>query len=131
MCNNNEQSLEVNLQHLISYQPTLGIMLADEPQQMLEMFNIVLKDVVLVLYPSYDDIHQDLYVRITNLLLDDSLRDLRQSHLGALIRVSGVVTRRTIVYPQLLLILFTCSKCGYNYGPIKQEGNKEVNVFFN
>lgn len=128
MCNNNEQSLEVNMEHLVSNQSVLGVMLADEPEQMLELFNKVLKEVVLTVYPSYMDIHSDLYVRITHLYLDDNIRDLRQEHLGGLIKVSGVVTRRTIVYPQLLLILFTCNRCGYNYGPVKQEGNKEITI---
>ena len=33
-------------------------------------------------------------------------------HLNCLIRVSGVVTRRTGVFPQLQLIKYDCVKCG-------------------
>jgi len=56
----------------------------------------------------------------------DSLRDLREQHLNALVKVSGVVTRRTGVFPQLRLVCFTCGQCGYMLGPFQQNGAREV-----
>ena len=40
-------------------------------------------------------------MRIADLPVSDNLRDIRQQHLNALIKVTGVVTRRTSVFPQL------------------------------
>ena len=40
-------------------------------------------------------------MRMTDLPVKDSLRELRQTHLNCLVKVSGVVTRRTSVFPQL------------------------------
>lgn len=50
----------------------------------------------------------------------------RQSHINLLIRTSGVVTRRTAVYPQLQTVNFDCIKCGYVLGPFTQSGETEV-----
>ena len=44
-----------------------------------------------------------------------------QVHLNALLKVSGVVTRRTNVFPQLKLVKYDCIKCGYTLGPFAQK----------
>lgn len=58
-----------------------------------------------------------MHVRIVCLPLADRLRDLRQSDLNNLIRVCGVVTRRTGVFPMLKTAYFDCSQCGSTAGP--------------
>jgi DNA replication licensing factor MCM2 len=75
-------------------------------------------------FQEYGNIHQDIFVRITALPISDSLRDLRQVHLNALVKVSGVVTRRTGVFPQLQLMWFDCGKCGNTLGPFSQDNDK-------
>ena len=50
-------------------------------------------------------------VRIGDLPIKDKLRDLRQEHLHQLVRVEGVVTRRTSVFPQLKLLRYRCLEC--------------------
>ncbi len=50
----------------------------------------------------------------------------RQTHLNALIKTSGVVTRRTTVMPQLSLVKYNCIKCGSISGPYMQNGDKEL-----
>lgn len=65
---------------------------------MLELFDQVALDAILLYYPSYDRIHSEIHVRITELPTSLSLRDLRQSNLNCLVRVSGVVTRRSGVF---------------------------------
>ena len=42
-----------------------------------------------------------------------------------LVKVSGVVTRRTDVYPQLESVRYDCVKCGYVMGPFLQRGHKD------
>jgi hypothetical protein len=52
-----------------------------------------------------------------------------QVHLDALIKVQGVVTRRSGVYPQLKLVRYTCGQCQTVIGPFKQAANgTEVSV---
>jgi DNA replication licensing factor MCM2 len=70
-------------------------------------------------------------VRVSDLPVQYTLRQLRQSHLNALVRVSGVVTRRTGVFPQLQMVRFTCKKCGVTLGPFAQEStSSEVKLTF-
>lgn len=126
MAASNGQSLPVSYLQLSHNSPVLAIWLADLPKQMLELFDAVARDVVLARYPDYGLITDDIHVRITSLPIADSLRDLRQGHLNALIKVPGVVTRRTGVFPQLKVLRFDCGKCGAVVGPFTQNDASEV-----
>lgn len=95
------QSLVVNYIHISQMIPIIAIWLADVPKQMLEILDEVAKEVVLSKYEDYGLIQQEIFVRISDLPVVDSLRDLRQFHLGVLIKVNGVVTRRTGIFPQV------------------------------
>ncbi len=126
MCTANKASLVVSYMHLSTSVPTLAIWVADAPAQMLELFDQEAQKVVLALYRNYDRIQPRIHVRISDLPIVDSLRDLRAMHLHALVKVRGVVTRRTPVFPQLNLIKFNCIKCGFLMGPYFQTDSKEV-----
>ena len=125
MCNNNLQSLEISYMHLAKSESLIAVWVADAPKDMLDLFDEVALTEVLKLYPSYGDIHPDVFVRIVDLPVEDAIRDIRQSHLNSLIRVSGVVTRRTGVFPQLKNVTYTCMVCSYNVGPIFQNSSRE------
>lgn len=58
------------------------------------------------------------------------LRELRRSNLNKVVRVKGVVTRRTGVFPQLKYVKFDCAKCGAVLGPFYQDASREVRVSF-
>ncbi|KAK8854535.1 hypothetical protein IAR55_003274 [Kwoniella newhampshirensis] len=126
----NSESLEVSFLHLASSRPILAYFLANSPQPMLALFDQVALDAILLYYPSYDRIHSEIHVRITELPTSLSLRDLRQSNLNCLVRVSGVVTRRTGVFPQLKYVKFDCGKCRAVLGPFFQDTNKELKISF-
>ena len=126
MCRDNRQSLPVTYQHLADNVPTISIWLGEQPEPILELMNEVAKEVVLQNYPDYEHIHREIYVRITDLPLQDRIRDLRHVLLGNLVRISGVVTRRTTVLPQLTKCHFNCSRCGSVIGPFITNNLKEV-----
>ncbi|KAJ9205337.1 hypothetical protein DTO164E3_1315 [Paecilomyces variotii] len=126
----NSASLEVSYEHLSSTKATLAYFLANEPTEVLKVFDQAALDVTLFHYPQYHDIHNEIHVRITDLPIVYTLRELRQSHLNCLVRVSGVVTRRTGVFPQLKYVLFICNKCGMTLGPFQQEASAEVKISF-
>lgn len=48
--------------------------------------------------------------------------------MNTLIKVCGVVTKRTAVYPQIRWVKFECIKCGVKLGPFYQDSDKEINV---
>lgn len=126
----NAETLEVSYTELASEKAILAFFLANAPTEMLKLFDEVAMDVVLLHYPDYERIHAEIHVRIYDLPLNYTLRQLRQQHLNSLVRVSGVVTRRSGVFPQLKYVKFDCTKCGITLGPFQQESNVEVKITY-
>ena len=127
MCSNNKQSLEVTYTHLSLKIPTLAIWVAECPSLTLPIFNEVAFELVTEVFPAYENIYKQVYVRIKDLPIEDNLRDLRQIHLNALIKIKGVVTKRTGIYPQLKKVFYFC-KCGERKGPIYITDKDEINL---
>jgi DNA replication licensing factor MCM2 len=126
----NGESLEVSYVHLADAKAILAYFLTSSPEVMLSIFDEIAYNAVLTFYPAYDNIHNEIHVRITDLPSGETLRDLRRGHLNHLVRVSGVVTRRSGVFPQLKYVKFDCGKCGAVLGPFYQDTQKEVRVSF-
>jgi DNA replication licensing factor MCM2 len=126
----NEQSLDIDFQHLTNDEKTMqiAIWIADCPREMLDILNQALREEVLRRFPHNDEIKEELFVRVHNLPVTDSLRELRQSHLNVFVQVSGVVTRRGGVYPQLGIVKYDCQKCGYTLGPFTHSQDEELRV---
>lgn len=126
----NSESLEVSYNHLADSKAILALFLALSPTEMLKIFDIVAVEATELHYPNYSQIHQEIHVRISNFPNHLALRDLREKHLNQLVKVSGVVTRRTGVFPQLKYVKFDCLKCGVVLGPFIQDSNSEVKINF-
>ena len=126
----NAESVEVSYDHLSASKAILAYFLANAPAEVLRIFDQVAMDVTLLHYPDYERIHSEIHVRISDLPVHYTLRQLRQTHLGCLVRVSGVVTRRTGVFPQLKYVRFDCTKCGMTLGPFQQETSVEVRISY-
>lgn len=79
----NKQSLMVNFVHLAQTMPNPAIWLADNPRPMLEIFHKAAKDVAREQYRELfeNEEHLEVYVRVTDLPITDSIRDLRHSSL--------------------------------------------------
>ncbi|KAF8477212.1 MCM2/3/5 family-domain-containing protein [Kalaharituber pfeilii] len=126
----NAESLEVSYNHLAQSKAILAYFLANAPTEVLQIFDTVAMETTLLHYRDYERIQSEIHVRISDLPMAYTLRELRQSHLNSLVRVSGVVTRRTGVFPQLKYVKFDCVKCGITLGPFQQESNAEVKISF-
>ena len=127
----NSESLEVSFDHLSSTKAILAYFVANVPSEVLKIFDQAAFEIVKLHYPNYDQIHPEVHVRISDLPVHYTLRQLRQSHLNCLVRVSGVVTRRTGVFPQLQMVRFTCQNCGITLGPFAQDSTSaEVKLTF-
>ena len=122
MCAANESSLRVSYLHLSHYAPILAMWIADVPRAMLALFNEVATRVVHRRYPDYVTRNRlEITVRVVALPIVDSLRELRHVHLNAFVKVSGVITRRTGVFPQLKEAYYNCNKCASLIGPVFQH----------
>jgi DNA replication licensing factor MCM2 len=126
----NSESLEVSYLHLALSKPILAYFLTNSPTAMLEIFDEIALEAILVYFPAYKRIHSEVHVRIADLPLSSTLRDLRRANLNNLVRVSGVVTRRSGVFPQLKYVKFDCRKCGAVLGPFFQDATKEVRISY-
>ncbi|KAH0537948.1 MCM DNA helicase complex subunit [Glutinoglossum americanum] len=126
----NAESLEVAYDHLSNSKAILAYFLANSPAEVLKIFDEVAMEVTLLHYPDYERIHSEIHVRISDLPVHYTLRQLRQTHLNCLVRVSGVVTRRSGVFPQLKYVKFDCAKCRMTLGPFQQESNVEVRISY-
>eukprot|EP00667_Euglena_gracilis_P002457 EG_transcript_2458 len=129
MVNKGRHSLEVSFDDLSQpFDALLAIWVSDAPAEMLEIFDEVATDLTRQEFPEFDKVCHSavVHVRMTELPVCDPIRDIRQIHLNALIKVAGVVTRRSVVFPQLQNVVFDCLVCGFPIGPILQRGDKEV-----
>jgi len=126
MCVENRQSLNVSFIHLSKKDMIIATWVADAPSLMLPILDEVLKKEVLRLYPAYEGIHPEVFVRISDLPIVDQIRDIRQSHLNCMIKITGVVTRRSSVFPQLRNVTFRCERCKFLLGPIQQNAADPV-----
>ena len=126
MSEENKCSFEVSYNVLAPVEGVLAYFLPEAPIEMLEIFNAAAKDTVLSMFPNYERIQKEIFVRICDLPLVEDLRSLRQLHLNQLIRTHGVVTSTTSVLPQLRVVKYDCNKCGYLLGPFVQSQDHEV-----
>ncbi|EFA77281.1 MCM family protein [Heterostelium album PN500] len=125
MCASNLESLLINYTHL---KEPFDQWLIKAPTEMLEIFNEVVFKVVLKMFPNYRNIAKSINVRITHIPTLYSLREIRQAKLDQLIKVGGVITRRSNVYPQLKFVKFDCVKCKVIIGPFYQNGNQNIQI---
>lgn len=122
MCAANGSTLAVSYVHLMDSEPILAYWLADAPKDMLLVLNEAATRHTVSLFPSYATIKSEIHVRVSDVPIADSLRDLRRQHLDCLVKVHGVVTRRSTVYPQLQLAYYTCGSCRNTQGPFRMDG---------
>lgn len=121
---NNSQTLVINYPNFFSSEPNISIWLADEPADILAIFDEAATDVTLSVFPEYKLIHPEIFVRVANLPVLDQLRDIRHIHLNTLIKVSGVVTRRSGVFPHLRVVKLNCEKCNSVLDPTTTSSSK-------
>lgn len=123
MCQANRQSLEMDYGHIVGFNSTIALWIAEEPKIILPHLNEVARSQVYKRFPNYYNIHSEIFIRIVNLPILDTIRELRYKHLEKLIRVIGVITRRSAVYSQLKEVNYACKKCGHKKGPFFLDNN--------
>ncbi|KAK6089620.1 hypothetical protein P3W45_001386 [Vairimorpha bombi] len=124
MCADNLESLRVSYMHISEYNEILLKLLDLYPEQTIEIMETGLDSVVRTYFPNYSVIKKKLHVRITELPVSENIRSLRNNHLNRLVKIRGVVTRRTGVFPQFYIIKYTCVKCQATFGPFVANVSK-------
>ena len=117
MSKNNKQSLEINFPHIHTANQNLSRWVLLYPDIVLPYLNDVAFELTCEIFPRYSDIYKEIFVRIKDLPILITLRNLRCEDIGHLIKIKGVITKRTNVYPKLRVAYFACVKCGEENGP--------------
>ncbi|KAL1214156.1 DNA replication licensing factor MCM2 [Cardamine amara subsp. amara] len=76
MVSANKCSLEIDYKEFMHVHPNIAIWLADAPQPVLEVMEEVSEKVIFDLHPNYKNFHQKIYVRVTNLPVNDQIRNI-------------------------------------------------------
>jgi DNA replication licensing factor MCM2 len=97
-------------------EPLLALWLHEAPRDVLDVLREAATRHVLRAFPGYGAIRDEIHVRVADVPLQDSLRHLTRVHLDGLVRVAGVVTRRTGVF-LLRLAYYDCIRCRGVCGP--------------
>eukprot|EP01065_Artemidia_motanka_P010420 TRINITY_DN1551_c16_g1_i1.p1 TRINITY_DN1551_c16_g1~~TRINITY_DN1551_c16_g1_i1.p1 ORF type:complete len:952 (+),score=292.63 TRINITY_DN1551_c16_g1_i1:56-2857(+) len=129
MVTQERSSLNVNHRTLAKHNRQMAMFVAELPSVMLSIFDEVAEQETRRLFPKFAaKIGFAVHVRITELSVTDTIRGLRCQHMNMLVRLCGVVTRRSQVYPQLQTVKFDCMSCGALIGPMVFRGSREAAV---
>lgn len=106
----NSKSLFVDYDDIDMYSSDLGLFLRNQPDFCLDIGN----KVVMANMPPGWDPKDTITIRIRKLPHDAKvdIRKLRESHLGTLVAIDGLVKKVSSVKPRLTFARFTCSRCG-------------------
>jgi replicative DNA helicase Mcm len=121
---NDETSISIDFQDLISFDNVFLTLAAENPQKFLDTINAALVSVLRVEDPDYVsslDITM-LKTRITNYSEHVALRAIRSKHIGKLIHVSGIMMRASEVKPLLVQAMFQCRICDEKIPQAQEEG---------
>lgn len=121
MCSDNEESLYVSYFDLEKDDNTIVTLLINNTEDILRCFDAGLEKAVKVYFQNYNLIKSKLHARIIDLPVLESIRNLRNSHLNSLVKINGIVTRRSSLLPLISIVKFSCLKCNSTFGPFTVE----------
>ena len=99
------------------------------PEIIIPYLNDVSFELTCELFPHYSKIWKEIFVRIKDLPVPTNIRDLRCENIGHMVKLKGVVTKRTSVYPKLKTAYFNCVKYGEKNGPFHYNSiNDQINI---
>lgn len=107
--------LKVNLEHLIGFNEELNKKLADEPGEMVPLFEKAITDIAKrIAYLSADDVPTDfpvcqliLYSNASTILI----RNLDSDHISRIVRVLGIVISALVLSLRATSVLLLCRSC--------------------
>ncbi len=121
---NDELSLPIDFQDLISFDNVFMALAAEDPSKFIETVNNALVAVLRVEDPDYVSSidTMSLKARITNYSEHVPLRAIRSKHIGKLVRVSGIMMRASEVKPLLVQAMFQCRICDEKIPQTQEDG---------
>lgn len=121
---NDETSIPIDFQELISFDNVFLTLAAENPQRFIDIVNAALISVLRVEDPDYVSSLDTTIIkaRITNYTDHVALRAIRSKHIGKLVHVSGIMMRASEVKPLLVQAMFQCRICDEKIPQTQEEG---------
>jgi DNA replication licensing factor MCM2 len=105
------KSLIISFQHIVIRDPILAIWLTDEPEQILRIFQETIKELIVDVFSEYIENHFNIFIRISDLPLCNSLVNLTESCNSTLVKIKGMVVSITNICSNLSFFKLVCLKC--------------------
>ncbi|EEA06435.1 DNA replication licencing factor MCM2, putative [Cryptosporidium muris RN66] len=122
MVQEEKTSLHIDVRHIFTFCYKLWDYLNIYPTPIIECFDRCILEIISSLFPNLYN-NKTITTRLIGLDYIDELRDLRVEWLNQLIRVSGIITRRTNVLTKYKTVYMECVKCGCDtLGPYEDFG---------
>ncbi|XP_077301317.1 uncharacterized protein LOC143921871 [Arctopsyche grandis] len=125
MCAYNLESINIDFEDLKPFHDSIE----SDVEAFIRVLDDALYRVTHIYFANYHLIKPLIHGRICNLPVIEKIRDLRNNHLNKLIRINGVVTRRSGVFSQYSIVKFTCTKCQATFGPFIGKDTKPTSCF--
>ncbi|MBN2229900.1 MAG: minichromosome maintenance protein MCM [Candidatus Thorarchaeota archaeon] len=121
---NDEVSLSIDFQDLISFDNLFLALATENPQKFIDTVNEALVSVLRIEDPDYVNSIDitTIKARITNYSDHVALRAIRSKHIGKLVHVSGIMMRASEVKPLLVQAMFQCRICDEKIPQTQEEG---------
>lgn len=114
--------------HLSDSNPTIAYWIFESPSIIFKILNKVLLDVACQFYPGYENIHEELFVKIESFPLIEKISDLRTFHINTLVKIKGIVTKLWPPRSRLVKVTFVCMKCSNKREPIYMNEEAEPKI---
>ncbi len=121
---NDETSLVVDFQDLVSFDNMFAVLAAEDPGSFLSVASNALLSILRIEDPEYVsklDI-STIKIRIINYSEHVPLRHIRSKHIGKMIQISGIMMRASEVKPLLVEAVFRCRVCGQDIPQAQEDG---------
>mmetsp|Transcript_93951 Transcript_93951/g.304010 ORF Transcript_93951/g.304010 Transcript_93951/m.304010 type:complete len:898 (-) Transcript_93951:106-2799(-) len=130
MAEENQMHLDVNYGHLQQWSAQLALWVADYPLQILPLLNQTLLEEAARKFGTYRAMVEaeetELRVAVHSFPVREPIRELSTRHLGKLISVNGVVTKRLKVNNEIKRLYLRCAKCNFLSPPFDVESDKDL-----
>lgn len=112
----NKESLYVSYK-ILEKTPVLLNLILNHPEEVLKTANLALHRAVSIKFPKYGFIMKKVFIRLIDLPVLESIRNLKSNHFNKIVYINGIVVRKSVIIPQLSVVKFICQKNQCELGP--------------
>ena len=116
-----QSTLHVDYVHVLDWDEPLAASLAEEFARFEPWLKAGLQEAVRAHAEEYAAAEGEYFVAFFNMPSTLKVRDLKMHCVGALVAISGTVTRTSDVFPELLYGRFRCRECDALSPPVEQQ----------